>query len=236
MTSEPRTPPQPVPAAAGTDVLAGLTDVLAELLEIEPDRIDPRQPFHVLGFDSILTAEFVAAVNARFGIRLAAAVLYDHPTPAALADRIEADATGPGARADTGEQDGPAAAAVLAELRAHLARILHCDPHEIDAREAFPLLGLDSILGAQFVAAVNSAYGLRERPVTLYDHPDLTAMAEHIAVVRAPAPGAAARAATAPPGPRAALTPDEVNALLDAVRDDMLSVDEAVTLLSSRPV
>ncbi|MYR63097.1 hypothetical protein GTY54_45160, partial [Streptomyces sp. SID625] len=66
MTSEPRTSPQPVPAA-GTDVLAELTAVLAELLEVEPDRIDPRQPFHVLGFDSILTAEFVAAVNARFG-------------------------------------------------------------------------------------------------------------------------------------------------------------------------
>ncbi|MFH8224543.1 hypothetical protein ACH4C2_36250 [Streptomyces sp. NPDC018057] len=61
-------------------------------------------------------------------------------------------------------------------------------------------------------------------------------MAEHIAAVRAPAPAAAAQAATAAPGPRAALTPDEVNALLDAVRDDMLSVDEAVTLLSSRPV
>ncbi|MEU5090877.1 acyl carrier protein [Streptomyces sp. NPDC021356] len=249
-------------AGAGPGVLAELTAVLAELLEVAPERIDPSEPFHVLGFDSILTAEFVAAVNARFRTRLAAAVLYDHPTPQALAALIAADGAhsgAPGARAT-----GPGAAGILEALRAQLARILRCDPREIDTREAFPLLGLDSILGAQFVAAVNAGYGLTERPVTLYDHPDLAAMAEYIAATAtAPAPfpvtaatatatATATAACDAAPGgtasastdagagrstgaadERRTMTPEEVNALLDAVRDDMLSVDEAVTLLSS---
>lgn len=87
---------------------------------------------------------------------------------------------------------------------------------------------MDSILAAEFVAAINDTYGLTERPVTLYDHPDLATMAAHIAST-----AGAVRPAPAPARP--ALTTGEVNALLDAVRADMLTVDEATALLASRP-
>lgn len=70
---------------------------------------------------------------------------------------------------------------IVDTLRACLADLMGCAPHEIDARVPFPLLGLDSILGAELVDAVNRLYGLDERAVILYDHPCLAAMAAYIA-------------------------------------------------------
>lgn len=127
----------------------------------------------------------------------------------------------------------PAAGAVLDVLREELARILCCDPWDIDTTAAFTLLGVDSILGAEFVATVNRIYGLRERAVTLYDHPSLAAMAAHIAVA---APAHAASAASAAASAQAPVSgpargPVDLNALLDAVRDDRISVDAALNLL-----
>src|SRR3954468_4603600 len=155
MTSEPT-----APSGAPGDVLVELTGVLAGVLYVEPDRIDPEQPFQILGLDSLLTVEFVTAVNAHFGTRIAAAVLYDHPTPAALARQVAAERAGAGPRPPA--QDPGAATAVLQVLREQLARILHCAAWEIDPGAAFAELGIDSILAAEFVAGVNRAYGLTE--------------------------------------------------------------------------
>ncbi|KOV97481.1 hypothetical protein ADK65_25480 [Streptomyces sp. NRRL B-1140] len=240
MTSQPQTVPPPGPDGPTADILAGLTAVLADTLDVEPGRIDPRQPFQALGVDSIFAAEFVAALNARFGTAVTAAALYEHPAPADLARHLAAAGV-QGRTGVPGTSGVPArsgADAVLAGLRDHLAATVHCDPAELDPEAGFPLLGLDSILAAEFVAAVNRAYGLTERPVTLYDHPSLRAMAEYIAGAAPGVPEAAGSltgAGAAPHAARSDLTRDEVNALLDAVRDDMLTVDEAVTLLTPRP-
>ncbi|MFC7901239.1 phosphopantetheine-binding protein [Streptomyces griseoincarnatus] len=251
MSSQPQTASPPDPDGPAAGILDGLTAVLADTLHVEPGRIDPRQPFQVLGVDSIFAAEFVAALNTRFGTAVTAAALHDHPAPADLARHLaSAGVQGPAGQPGTSAVSGTSAGltvsgadAVLDELRGHLAATVHCDPAALDPQTAFPLLGLDSVMAAGFVAAVNRAYGLSERPVTLYDHPSLAAMAQYIAGAAPGAPGAAGSLARADAAPdpvrsevRSDLTKDEVNALLDAVRDDMLTVDEAVTLLTPRPL
>ncbi|AKJ15793.1 hypothetical protein ABB07_38935 (plasmid) [Streptomyces incarnatus] len=174
MTSE------PTAASAGHgDTLAELTAVLAGVVDADPERVDPEQPFPVLGLDSLLTVEFVTAIARRFGVRIAGADLYEYPTPALLARHLAA--------VRRGGDDAPAvrgagaSAEVLQVLRGQLARILHCDPWEIDGGAAFAELGIDSILAADFIAGVNRAYGLNERPVTVHEHPSLAAMAAYIA-------------------------------------------------------
>ena len=116
---------------------------------------------------------------------------------------------------------------VLDTLREMLGAILRCDPWEIDEKATFHVLGLDSILGAEFVDAINTRYGLKEEAFTLYDHPTPAAMATHV-VARTCARTPAAPGPARPAGPRAGL-----DTLLDAVRDDRLSVDEAVALLAA---
>jgi acyl carrier protein len=240
MTSE-----QPA-SAAGGDVLAELTAVLAGVLHVASDRIDPQQPFQILGLDSLLTVEFVSALNTGFGTRIAAAALYDHPTPTALARHITAERAAPGPV--PAARESGAAQAVLDVLRRQLARILHCDPWEVDPGADFAQLGIDSLLAAEFVSGVNRAYGLAERPVTVYDHPSIGEMAAYVAARTGAAAGAVV---PADPVPRTGQAPDpvpavpaaagkpplsagELDALLDAVRDNRVSLDEAVALLAAR--
>ncbi|KJY41854.1 hypothetical protein VR41_10705 [Streptomyces sp. NRRL B-1568] len=107
-------------------------------------------------------------------------------------------------------------------LREELARTLYCEPGEIDDEASFNTLGLDSILGVEFVAFVNNAYGLDEKAGVLYDHPSLNALSRHIATLTAPA---AAPAAQAP------ASAADLDALLSAVRDNRLTVEQALALL-----
>ncbi|MFE7111937.1 phosphopantetheine-binding protein [Streptomyces sp. NPDC057575] len=235
------------------DVLTDLIGVLGDVLRVKPEKIDPDQTFPSLGLDSLLIVEFVAVVNGRYGLQVRATDLYDYPTPASFAQEVmraraaasasaapagpavPGDAVAPAASAGSAAPEG--ATRIAEVLREQLAAILCCDAWEINTTAAFNVLGMDSIVAAEFIAAVNRTFGLRERSVLLYEHPNLAAVAAYIATrtggfapdaepVRTPAPVSASAA-------RPALRGD-VDVLLDAIRDDRLTVDEAVVLLARR--
>lgn len=228
MTSDLHTVPGTASRTQGSDWLAEFMAVLAGVLGLRPEQIDPGQTFRSLDLDSMLAMEFVAVVNARYGTRIAAPAILDFPTPSEFAHHVACEAGVPGP--PPAPAAGPALVAgadstpVVDVLREQLAEILCCDPWDIDATTTFDALGLDSLLGAEFVASINQLYGLEERAVVLYDHPTIDAMAAHIGSRSASVPDSGT-AQAACPGP-------DLKALLQAVRDNRLSVDEAGALLS----
>lgn len=255
--------PSAAPAAPRDDgrdadqVARDLREVLAGVLYMEPEALDPEHTFQTLGVDSILSVEFVALVNARFGTDLKATELYDHPTPSALARRVAsafptqpaaptpaptappaptpmASAAPAPAPAPAPTPPAPAAgdrtATVLETLREQLAETLYCNAWDIAVDATFNALGLDSILGVEFVAFLNNAYGLDEKAGVLYDHPSLTALAAHIAARSAGR--TAPPAATAPSAPATGqISAADLDALLGAVRDNRMTVEQALALL-----
>ncbi|MFI0241468.1 phosphopantetheine-binding protein [Streptomyces sp. NPDC016845] len=215
-TSDPRGHGQGLPTTE-PEALAACTTVLAEMLELAPEAVDPERPFRALGIDSMLNVAFTSALNQRYGTRIGPADLLEHTTLRALARYVAGEGH---AAAPAASRSGSAVGRtlVLGELRRQLAGLLHHKPEEIDTERAFAELGLDSVLATEFIAGLNHTYGLAEPASVLHDHRSLAALAAHLATL-------------VPVSPR---TPGDLETLLDAVRDDVLSVEEAVALLGAR--
>ncbi|WP_425471332.1 SDR family NAD(P)-dependent oxidoreductase [Saccharothrix texasensis] len=135
------------PAASGADARA-LADRLADLSPVERDQVvldlvrthtasvlghrdldevPPTRAFTELGFDSLVAVELRNLLAAATGLRLPATLVFDHPTPLALAHALLADLAG--------DQDD--AKAVLAEvdrLEAALAVVTGADVPRVTAR------------------------------------------------------------------------------------------------------
>nr|WP_277991503.1 SDR family NAD(P)-dependent oxidoreductase [Corallococcus macrosporus] len=95
-------------------------------------------------------------------------------------------------------------------VKGALARVLFCEPGDIDEEKNFLELGLDSILMVELTKGLSQDLQLKLKVNKLYDHPSVLRLAEYLAAqvpaaASAPAPRASeldARAAT--PAPRAA--------------------------------
>lgn len=66
-----------------------------------PEQIRPDQPFVDLGLGSLAVVGVGQRICARVGLRLPATIVFDHPTPTALAARLVAEVSGTSAPAET---------------------------------------------------------------------------------------------------------------------------------------
>ncbi|MEU5756893.1 type I polyketide synthase [Streptomyces sp. NPDC047829] len=79
--------------------LAELTELIRSALVVvlrydADERIDGARPFRDLGFDSLTAVEFRDLLARRCGTPLPSTIVFDHPTPAALADHLHATLPG----------------------------------------------------------------------------------------------------------------------------------------------
>ncbi|MCX2729173.1 SDR family NAD(P)-dependent oxidoreductase [Saccharopolyspora sp. NFXS83] len=128
--SAPAHPAEPAPGAPAPPALAGLPEperraALSVLIRTEaaqvlghpgPGAIEPDRSFQELGFDSLSSVEFRNRLAAVTGWSLSATLVFDHPTPADLAEHLERWSAEPAPPADL-----PALLAELERVSAALA-------------------------------------------------------------------------------------------------------------------
>lgn len=186
-----------------------LTLSLAKALYLQPGEIDPEISFVDMGLDSIVGVEWIQTLNTRFGLSVAATRVYDYPNIRALAGFLKdemacSDPMASGApplasphiqdriepETDPALPDRPAPArdVLHGELAASLAQALFIDPGDVDLDTPFIDLGLDSIVGVEWIQAINRKYGLAVEATRVYDYPDIRSMARFLEEqIRSPA-------------------------------------------------
>jgi hypothetical protein len=100
------------------------TEVAAVLGFTGPDAVEPARAFRDIGFDSLTAVELRNRLNAATALRLAAAVVFDHPTAEALAEHVDEELR---AVRGGGRDAGQAALAGLDALETALAALAEDD-------------------------------------------------------------------------------------------------------------
>ncbi|GAB3327980.1 hypothetical protein GCM10027565_16000 [Bordetella tumulicola] len=172
---------QAAPAISGPSLVQlqqALRASLAEALFMQPSDIGLQKPFAELGLDSIIGVEWVKVLNKQYGTDIAAARIYDYPNVAEMAVHLQGEL---GSMTPT-----VAAAQVIPlaqlqqELRVSLAEALFMKMGDIRVSRPFTELGLDSIIGVEWVKALNKRYGTDVAAARIYDYPNIEELAVHL--------------------------------------------------------
>ncbi len=183
---------------------------LAEALFIDVDSIGMEQQFVDLGLDSIIGVEWVRAINVNYNISLSATMLYDYPTVSELSIFLQGEINDGESASDTSEERqstilaSPEPIAVASPtptsngqvevvqqetvslssiedwLCSSLAEALFIDVDSIGMEQQFVDLGLDSIIGVEWVRAINIEYSASLSATLLYDYPTISELAKFI--------------------------------------------------------
>ncbi len=212
----------PADAIPLAQVVAWLKASLAEALFMAPSDLDVERSFTDLGLDSIIGVEWMKQVNRQYGTALSATRVYDYPSVRALAAYLHGQlaAALPVATAADALVETPAASAapapssavaappadaiplaqVVAWLKASLAEALFMAPSDLDVERSFTDLGLDSIIGVEWMKQVNRQYGTALSATRVYDYPSVRALAAYLhAQLAATSPAASPAAVASPP-------------------------------------
>ncbi|HVI46509.1 MAG TPA: SDR family NAD(P)-dependent oxidoreductase [Chitinophaga sp.] len=165
---------------------------LGEILFIPASGIDVNENFLNLGLDSILGVEWIEMINKKYNLSLPATRIYDYPTLREMAEMLNTELAGKtdeSSPADMARETigvAPDIVAMLSgdfsaetnfsirqlqqELAESLGAVLYLPGQDIDTKECFLNLGLDSVLGVEWIMQINKQYELSLPATVLYDH------------------------------------------------------------------
>ncbi|EPH43452.1 hypothetical protein STRAU_3486 [Streptomyces aurantiacus JA 4570] len=195
LTTDPRTPPPPLAAVAGTRSTWERTLVAAvsEQLKVPAEEIDGDGEFGEYGFDSISLTELTQRLNDAHGLSLAPTVFFEHTTVSGLAAHLAGQAPAPVPAPAPAPIPASAPAPVPAVAtpdrldairRAVIATVseqLKVPAEEIDGDGEFGEYGFDSISLTALADRLGGRFGLSLAPTVFFEHRTVDSVSAHLA-------------------------------------------------------
>ncbi|OHX19451.1 SDR family NAD(P)-dependent oxidoreductase [Chromobacterium sphagni] len=196
-----RQEPQAAPRIDSSLLREQLRASLAQALCAEPDELDPERPFSELGLDSVVGVEWNREINKVFGLSMPTSALYDYPTLTLLAGHLRQSAAPADGAEAVGSRPEPVSRrdaapvapspSIAPALTASLADALYAEVADIPPDRLFADLGVDSVIGVEWVRKINETLGVDLKATALFEHPTIRQLAAHVAAEQAAQPAAA---------------------------------------------
>ena len=189
--------PAPMPAPTGdaaSRMQAYLLAKLAEVLKLEPGRIETDMPFASYGIDSIMATALIRELEKDVG-SLPKTLFFEYENieelGAYLLERQQSEATGASATPAIERRPAPVPAPVRAPageaprdmrsyLKAKLAEVLKLPEERIETDVPFASYGIDSIMAMAMIRELERDLGAL--PKTLFfEHEDIEELSAHLA-------------------------------------------------------
>ena len=174
------------------------TEVAATARSILGADVGSDEPLMAAGLDSLSSVEFRNSLEAKLGLQLPSTLVFDYPTITAIAVFVAANHAPVTAAAEEAEASSAAAPRSAASAAQHLAfiqgevaevarSILGAD---IDPQEPLMAAGLDSLSSVEFRNSLEAKLGLQLPGTLVFDYPSVSAIAQHVSTLLAPAAAA----------------------------------------------
>uniref|UniRef100_UPI001ADF3AD2 acyl carrier protein n=1 Tax=Paenibacillus maysiensis TaxID=1155954 RepID=UPI001ADF3AD2 len=179
--------PKAAPSVSEATLHEELRASLADALFLQAADIDLDKKFVDMGLDSIVGVEWIRVINQQYGTDIPATKVYDYPTVRELATYLSkslkvqpSEPSQPEIKTASPIPSAPSAEALQEELRTSLADALFLQPSDIDLDRKFVDMGLDSIVGVEWIRVINQQHGTDIPATKVYDYPTLRELAAYL--------------------------------------------------------
>lgn len=159
-----------------------LLSSLSDVLFVEESDIDTEAKFVDIGLDSILSVEWIKKINNKYNLDITATKVYDYPTITEFCElmseklgRIKSVEVLPDAESNVVNSDE-----IKEKISKLLGECIYCDSSSISYDAKFVDLGLDSVLGVEFVKSLNEEYGTKLNTSVIYDRCCIDELGDHL--------------------------------------------------------
>ena len=177
----------PKQASDSSKIKEAIKELLSKTLGSKLNEIKEDKKFIDLGLDSIAGVEWIKKVNDHFGINLTATKLYDYPTVTDLTQYIhqitgskEISIESSPQKQDIPDNPKGDASAIKEKIKTSLADTLYLKRENILEQKKFIDLGLDSIVGVEWIEKLNKLFGTTISATKLYDYPTVEDLSHYI--------------------------------------------------------
>ncbi|NQX71886.1 SDR family NAD(P)-dependent oxidoreductase, partial [Paenibacillus alba] len=184
------------------NLIDDLSKTLAEVLYMNPNDVNIHSRFIDMGLDSVVGLEWMRAINAKYSLSLPATIIYDYPTIFELSKIIRTNIVESGINGmpvndipEIAEIESSEAVETKSyintlheitslelyeDLATSLSKALYMQRKDINIDTKFIDMGLDSIVGLEWIRSLNLKYSLSLNVTIIYDYPTIRELSQYL--------------------------------------------------------